>query len=74
MIGVAIKYHGSNYSNVRLCIPRCKLGSLTFMFTMAANLLPSPSTMDNKELVSNIIDLIMISSLLSMWLIDQAKN
>ncbi|KAI3523308.1 hypothetical protein L1887_01369 [Cichorium endivia] len=34
-----------------------KLGSLAFMCTMMANLLPSLATMDSKELVSNLIAL-----------------
>ncbi|XP_071711250.1 uncharacterized protein [Rutidosis leptorrhynchoides] len=34
-----------------------KLGSLSFMCTMMANLLPSLATMDNNELVTNIIAL-----------------
>ncbi|KAL7594890.1 hypothetical protein Lser_V15G28896 [Lactuca serriola] len=34
-----------------------KLGSMSFMFTIMANLLPSLATMDSKELVSNIIAL-----------------
>ena len=32
-----------------------KLGSIAFMCTMMANLLPSLSTMDNKQLLTNII-------------------
>ncbi|KAI3723272.1 hypothetical protein L2E82_34742 [Cichorium intybus] len=37
-----------------------KIGSLSFMCTMMANLLPSLATMDSKELVSNIIALAIL--------------
>nr|GFA11100.1 hypothetical protein CTI12_AA298070 [Tanacetum cinerariifolium] len=37
-----------------------KLGSMAFMCTMMANLLPSLATMDNKELLANIIALVVL--------------
>ncbi|CAI9297500.1 unnamed protein product [Lactuca saligna] len=37
-----------------------KLGSLSFMCTIMANLLPSLATMENKELVSDLIALVIL--------------
>ncbi|GKC67528.1 hypothetical protein Tco_1100126 [Tanacetum coccineum] len=37
-----------------------KLGSMAFMCTVMANLLPSLATMDNKELLANIIALVVL--------------
>nr|GFA50842.1 hypothetical protein CTI12_AA298070 [Tanacetum cinerariifolium] len=37
-----------------------KLGSMAFMCTVMANLLPSLATMDNKELLANIIVLVVL--------------
>ncbi|KAL7594990.1 hypothetical protein Lser_V15G28815 [Lactuca serriola] len=60
---VADLLHG--FGKKKLWFPCCmdqvtKLGSLGFMCTMMANLLPSLATMNSKELVSNIIALAVL--------------
>ncbi|CAH1452456.1 unnamed protein product [Lactuca virosa] len=47
-----------------------KFGSVSFMCTMMANLLPSLATMDSKELISNIIALgvLVITLVVNVWI------
>ncbi|KAD4888174.1 hypothetical protein E3N88_20247 [Mikania micrantha] len=51
-----------------------KIGSLAFMCTMMANLLPSLATMDNKELLTNIIALGVLVTTLVVNVCIQIKT
>nr|XP_043638160.1 uncharacterized protein LOC122609166 [Erigeron canadensis] len=51
-----------------------KFGSLTFMFTIMSNLMPSLASMDNKSLVSNIVALSILVITLSVNAIIQIRT
>ncbi|MFS7960858.1 hypothetical protein Hanom_Chr08g00708011 [Helianthus anomalus] len=61
IIVVAMKLHVDlNTSMLGVVDQVAKFGSMAFMCTMMANLLPSLATMDNKELLSNVIALVVL--------------